>query len=58
MKKISLELQSATIGGTFCQGFGAVAAVYGAGVAFNLWNPIGWGGTAALAVGGLYCAFK
>jgi hypothetical protein len=37
----------------FCSTFGVVAAVYGPGLAFNLWNPIGRGGTAALAVVGV-----
>ncbi|WP_114751136.1 hypothetical protein [Pleomorphovibrio marinus] len=28
----------------FCAGFGAAALVYGAGVAANFWNPVGWAG--------------
>ena len=39
----------------FCIGAGAVSAVYGLGVALNWWNPIGWGGTVAMAIVGAGC---
>jgi|AntRauTorckE5430_2_1112549.scaffolds.fasta_scaffold36626_2 hypothetical protein len=53
MKELNLnELE--IIGGTndtysnFCAGFTAGAIVYGAGVLANFWNPVGWGGGAAI----------
>lgn len=33
----------------FCAGFGLGATVFALGVLANLWNPIGWGGSLALA---------
>jgi hypothetical protein len=47
------EIEALTGGsavGNFCMGFGAVAAVYEAGVLANIWNPVGW---TAAAVGGV-----
>ena len=58
MKKLSIDKLENVNGGSFCTGFAVVAAGYAIGLAFQLWNPIGWGGTAALAVVGGYCAIK
>jgi hypothetical protein len=41
----------------FCQGVAAVDIVVGGIIAFNLWNPVGWGVWAAAAVVNGYCAF-
>lgn len=59
MKILSLDELSEIQGGkidAFCAGFGAVAAIYGAGLVVNLWNPVGWTAGAAAAVIGLGCA--
>jgi hypothetical protein len=49
------EMENIMAGSGFCTGFGAVAIGYEAGVLMNLWNPIGWGGQAALLVVSGYC---
>lgn len=55
--KIALERDEMqeVVGGCFCYGWGAVALGYEAGVLMNFWNPIGWGGQAALLVVSGYC---
>ena len=60
MKMLTLlELENITAGngiGNFCKGFGGVAAVYAAGAAYNLWNPVGQGAMTAIVAIGLGCA--
>lgn len=56
-----LEMQEVTGGdfiNGFCAGFGGVAAVYGTGVLFNLWNPPGMVAGIAMGVVGIGCAAK
>lgn len=55
MKTLNLKELENLNAGTFCQGFGVVAAGYEVGVLCNLWNPIGWGGQAALCAVSIYC---
>lgn len=60
MKELN-ELQLEKISGgdkvtSFCTGFGVGATVYAVGAVANLWNPIGWGGTLALAAITIGCA--
>ena len=58
MKKLDLSIMEVIDGGgkaEFCKGFGVVAFGYEAGVLANFWNPIGWGGQAALLAVGGYC---
>jgi len=50
-----VEIQAGINVAAACGGFAAVAGVYELGVLANFWNPIGWGGQAALAVGGVGC---
>jgi hypothetical protein len=46
MIAINIEKTENTIGGGFvdglCVGIGAGSILYGAGVATNFWNPVGW----------------
>jgi hypothetical protein len=62
MKKLELNQIEIISGGInkaeFCKGFSAGSIVYGAGVLVNAWNPIGWGGTAAIIVVNAYCWFQ
>lgn len=51
------EMENIMAGSGFCQGFGAAATIYQAGVLLNAWNPIGWGGEAILVGVGAYCLF-
>jgi hypothetical protein len=58
IKKLSIQDMEQVIAGKksdFCKGFAVVALGYEAGVLLNLWNPIGWGGQAALLVVSGYC---
>ncbi|MFD0863641.1 hypothetical protein ACFQ1M_15600 [Sungkyunkwania multivorans] len=60
MKTIELSKLEAIQGGDFvdgfCAGFAVVAGGYAVGVAANLWNPVGWVGTAVGGVIGVGCA--
>lgn len=53
--KLTKEEMENIMAGSFCTGFGAVALGYEAGVLMNMWNPIGWGGQAAILVVTGYC---
>lgn len=59
MKVLEINQLENISGGDFitgvCAGVGAGVAVYGAGFALNWWNPVGWGGTLAIAVVGGAC---
>jgi hypothetical protein len=41
----------------FCKGVAATDIIVGGLIAFNIWNPVGWGIWAAAAVVNGYCAF-
>lgn len=60
MKKLH-ELQLEQVSGgdrvtSFCNGFAAATGVYVLGAVANLWNPVGWGGSIAIAAVGIGCA--
>ena len=56
MKNLEINEMESIKGGSFCAAYGATVAVYGIGVAANWWNPVGWGGAAALASIAVGCA--